>query len=465
MKSERRLIGVLGWAAAIGCAMGVLWCAEVAEGFGKDHGKVYVMRPNVTSDFFDLFEDDAAWQRVMSRLDVFRFHLNRVNESDWYTNGAKMMGFLNRHEMESCVITGGLRAFSGCDGEEQGRRDLLKLHKVSEVGGVVDQMIMDAAFRNLIVGFPNPQGLDLTIEEAAGEIVEYMKKIHSEYPGIKIGMNEPVPWYWWESYPEHMGRPAPDLKECIDALLAACAAEGETLWFVHADCPYEYANDPPAGFDGWAKLVAMQEYVQGLGIPFGLMHNSRDGGNDSDKLYFERTMLGLQKLLAAGGDPWEFALQSWYTHPLAVLPEDPDPLPQNEGDIYPFTYLTKEFMIASGALFPADYRGFKVTRGDGEILAWVSEAGDLTLEGSLIENTTARGTGGSDLLVKDEEGTVVAVVTSSGDMALLGTAYEGQSTLSPPAGSLVFKNGAGEAVGYISAVGDLYLRGSVTSAP
>jgi len=295
--------------------------------------------------------------------------------------------------------------------------------------------------------------------------VEYMKKIHSEYPGIKIGMNEPVPWYWWESYPEHMGRSAPDLKECIDALLAACAAQGETLWFVHADCPYEYADDPPAGFDGWAKLVAMQEYVQGLGIPFGLMHNSRDGGNDSDKLYFDRTMLGLEKLLAAGGDPWEFALQSWYTHPLAAIPEEPEPLPQNEGDIYPFTYLTKEFMTASGAFFPADYRGFKVARSDGEILALVSDDGNLRVEGSVLENTTPRATGGSEFVVRDEGGSVIAAVYDSGNLVLAGTVHDNESSLNPPDGSLIFKNAAGEVVGYVSPAGDLYLGGTVTGGP
>ena len=132
MRNGQGLMGAsVRWVVAAGvCAILLLWFAGPAEGFGKDHGKVYVMRPNVTGDFFDLFEDDAAWQRVMSRLDVFRFHLNMVDRRDWDTEGAKMMGFLNRHATRACAITGGLRAFSGCDGEEQGRRDLIKLDKV-----------------------------------------------------------------------------------------------------------------------------------------------------------------------------------------------------------------------------------------------------------------------------------------------------------------------------------------------
>ncbi len=445
------LVMLCGWGIGAG---------SEGERAGSDNGKVYILRPNMTADFFAMFEEDARWQRVMSRLDVFRMHLNMVDGRDWSTEGAKMMVFLRRSSMEVCAITGGLRAFSGCDGEEQGRRDLIKLDKLYGVGGVADQIVMDAAFRNSIEGFPNPKGLDLTIEEAAAEIVEYMEKIHSEYPDIKIGMNEPVPWYWWESYPEHMGRPAPDLKECMDAVLAACADAGEKLWFFNADCPYEYANDPPAGFDGWAKLVAIQEYLQGLGLPFGLMHNSRDGGNESDKVFFERTMDGLNLFLAAGGDPQEFAVQSWYEHPSACLPEDPDPLPQNEGDVYPITYLTKELMTATGATFPFDRRAFRITNRAGETVARIDFEGNLTLAGSLVESGTPAATSGSDFLVKNAVGGVVAAVDDGGNLELMGSVYESQGSLVAPAGSLVIKSGD-EVVVYISSGGDLYLRGAV----
>jgi hypothetical protein len=299
----------------------------------------------------------------------------------------------------------------------------------------------------------------------AAEIVEYMQAIHAAYPNVKIGMNEPIPWYWWESYPEHMGRSAPDLKECVDALLAAVEAAGEKLWFFHADSPFEYSESPPAGFDGWAKLVAIQDYVQSRGLSFGLYHNSSEGGQNSDKVFFERTLLGLDRLIAAGGDPEHFVVQSWYPHPDASMPEEPTPLPQNEGDVYPFTYLMKEFMQASGAAFRAFESAFVVKNDANETVAWLDDEGNLVVGGTVLENVTPRATAGADVLVKDFDGNVVAVITSSGDVGLAGSVYEGQGTLSAPGGSLLFKNGVGEVVAYVSATGDLYLRGTVTSGP
>ncbi len=430
-----------------------------------DNGKLYVMCPNYAADYWELFQDDAPWQQVMSRLDVFKTYIGRVDARDWDTEGPVMMSFINRHGMEFLVEAGGLRAHSGCDGAEQARRELLKHDKFVSAGGTLDYIVMDGPFRNSIEGFPNPKGLDLTIEEAAAEIVEYMQAIHAAYPNVKIGMNEPIPWYWWESYPEHMGRSAPDLKECIDALLDACGAGGEKLWFFHADSPFEYSESPPAGFDGWAKLAAIQDYVQSRGLWFGLYHNSSEGGSNSDKLFFERTLLGLERLIAAGGDPDHFIVQSWYPHPSACMPESPSPLPQNEGDVYPFVYLVKEFMQASGAALRTYESALVVKNGANETVAWLDDEGNLVLAGTLMESAAPRGTGEGELLVRDGEGTVVAAVYGNGDMALMGAVHEEESALVAPAGSVVFKNGAGEIVGYVSGAGDLYLTGTVRVGP
>jgi len=437
--------------------------AEQAEpALTRDNGKTYFMCPNYAPDFRNLFQDDAPWQAVISRLDVFKTYIGKMNDRQWYTYGPIMMSFLARHHIGLCIEAGGLRAFSGCDGAEHARRELLKLVKVYEVGGTIDYIVMDGPFRNSIAGFPNPKGLDLTIEEAAAEIVEYMQSIHAAYPDIKIGMNEPIPWYRWESYPEHLGRSAPDLKECIDALLAACAAAGEQLWFFHADSPYEYSNNPPAGFDGWAKLVAIQDYVQQQGLWFGLYHNSSDGGNNSDKIFFERTLLGLDELMAAGGDPDHFIVQSWYPHPSACMPENPDPLPQDEGDIYPFTYLMKQFMMASGAAFPLRLR---INNVIGETVAGVDVAGNMFIAGSLAESSEPPVTESSDLIIKDGDGNIVAAMDSTGNLVLAGFVHGGQPSLTPPAASLVIENRADEALAYFTSIGDLYLIGQLVSGP
>ena len=64
--------------------------------------------------------------------------------------------FLPRHGLKLCVITGGLRAFSGCDGTEQGRRDLIQIRKVYRMGGKVD---IDAANRAINSRPRKPEGI------------------------------------------------------------------------------------------------------------------------------------------------------------------------------------------------------------------------------------------------------------------------------------------------------------------
>jgi len=120
--------------------------------------------------------------------------------------------------------------------------------------------------------------------------------------------------------------------------------------------------------------------------------------------------------------------------------------------------------------WPFDYQSlplnaFGVTVKDlsGETVAEWDTDGNLTLKGSLTENTTPRRTSGADFVIKNNAGAAVAVITSDGSMALAGSVYDNQSSITPSAGSLVMKNSSGEAIGCITSAGDMYLKGSVTT--
>ena len=76
-----------------------------------DNGKIYVMCPNYAVDYWDLFENDAVWQKVMSRLDVLKTYIGRVNARDWDTRGPVMMGFISRRNMKFMVEAGGCGRF------------------------------------------------------------------------------------------------------------------------------------------------------------------------------------------------------------------------------------------------------------------------------------------------------------------------------------------------------------------
>jgi hypothetical protein len=120
---------------------------------------------------------------------------------------------------------------------------------------------------------------------------------------------------------------------------------------------------------------------------------------------------------------------------------------------YPFMY----------ADLPTNAAELRVTNQSGETLAEWDNEGNLTVKGSLSENSTPRGTSGGDFLIKGAGGAVVAVLASTGDLVLAGSLYENQGSVTPPPESFVIKNSAGEVVGCITSSGDMYLKGTVTT--
>jgi len=181
-------------------------------------------------------------------------------------------------------------------------------------------------------GSPNPCGY--TTEEAAEQLLLYMKTIHRRFPEVKIGLIEPVSWYTVGNFPNHAGEYYGDLPLLLDTILPILAEGGESLEFFHADSPFDYTEELYGG-QGWAKLKALQDFVQSKKMRFGLIFNSDRAGRISDELFFHETLLSKAKFAHAGGDPDDLILQSWYSHPREWLPED---------EPYTYTYLLNKFL-------------------------------------------------------------------------------------------------------------------------
>ncbi len=109
--------------------------------------------------------------------------------------------------------------------------------------------------------------------------------------------------------------------------------------------------------------------------------------------------------------------------------------------------------------------GFRIADAIGRTVAEVDDSGNLTLAGTLTQNSTPAGTAESDFLVKRGDGTIVAAIDSSGNLVLLGSLHQNQSPMVPPVGSFIIKSGTGNVVAYISPSGHLYLAGGVTAGP
>jgi len=81
----------------------------------------------------------------------------------------------------------------------------------------------------------------LTMDQIVSETVNFMKILHTAHPEIKFGLISNFPNYGYGNNISCTGEKV-DYKAYLETMLAGVVAQGEKLYFVHADNPYDYAN-------------------------------------------------------------------------------------------------------------------------------------------------------------------------------------------------------------------------------
>ena len=62
--------------------------------------------------------------------------------------------------------------------------------------------------------------------------------------------------------------------------------------------------------------------MRARGLRFGLIYNSEAGGTAGDEPFHDQALAALRAYQAAGGNPDDLLLQSWYPYPDVMVPED-----------------------------------------------------------------------------------------------------------------------------------------------
>ena len=238
---------------------------------------------NSFGNFFDVFNVDAPWQSVKEKTHVFKFFGKTLLDEPEGTK--KAVQFLNKAGIAIAVELGGLRDWE-CHGATMAEIELGFLTPLKtaldEFGGELSYIDLDDPFGFTIsTGVPNP--CQYTIEQAANELVVYMKKVKEVYPNVKFGLIAPVPWYSVGKYPNNEGPHYADLPTLLDIAIPILGENGLKFDFFHADSPYNYNVALPNN-DGWKKLKALEDYLRSKGIRFGPLYNSETGGHTSNEL-------------------------------------------------------------------------------------------------------------------------------------------------------------------------------------
>jgi hypothetical protein len=302
--------------------------------------------PNFGVDFLALFDENAPWPEVRSKIHVFSTHENLLGGRQNLEQ--RIVPFIQRTGIQLALEVGGLRSFLVANlapghpelvGELTAEDELQKMALITTRGGTITYLHMDspigytlASAGDEICAFEPPQ--------AASELADYMEAVRQIYPDMRFVLIEPVPWYRVGGHPAFPGQDRGDLIDILQIAVDTLAAHGLRLEAFHADNPFGYTDWRRRGYDGLGKLVQLQNWVQARGIRFGLISNDDldhpiDYPENSDSLFFSNTLRSYDQFVAAGGNPDNLPVMSWYPYPQQALPEEQP---------YTFTYLVKEML-------------------------------------------------------------------------------------------------------------------------
>eukprot|EP00039_Didymoeca_costata_P032430 m.37808 g.37808 ORF g.37808 m.37808 type:complete len:669 (+) comp9354_c0_seq4:68-2074(+) len=313
----------------------------------QQQGNRLIVAPNAqAAGWGSLFapENRAELKDALNKVDVFKFSVNCFTNLFPYcgeTNWTMAVDSLQDMGVEVAVEVGMFQLGdtqlpNSCNGTASALDDYNKVKNFVEAGGRLTYWTMDGIFQHTYPytfdsGAQLAKSCNFTISEGVEEGVKYVKMISTLLPKIQFGMNEPVPWYNVGNY-SHINMTYPkyqmdrDLPTIIQTFLHALEDEGAPkLEYFHADSPYEYNNGQIGqDYNGYAKLIALQEAVQSYGIRFGKYFNSQDGGlaKNNDELFYLRTIADGKSFQAASGGmlPQDTIVESWFPRPSKLLP-------------------------------------------------------------------------------------------------------------------------------------------------
>lgn len=287
----------------------------------------------------DLFDRETDWEEVLSNIDVYEFKGAVVRHNE---NGIinKAVLLLEKYDVAISVVVGGTLEYAGCDdqeGEQSAAIELAKIQPIYDAGGSVTYIALDGPIsRTIATGRPNNCGF--TLNQSIQELVDYMKTFHETRPEVKIGIIVNFPNWDYGDYPytnlahdESWG----DYEEVLEETIAAVEAAGEEIYFVRVDRPYRevtYIN----GVDWMQRIMLLRDQVTSHNIRFGVIFNSAQAEKISDQAYYENALTYITMYQNRSETlPHDIVLQSWYTRPSRILPEN---------EPYTFMYHVKSFI-------------------------------------------------------------------------------------------------------------------------
>lgn len=289
--------------------------------------------PNMGSiDFPKLFSKPGSWPSARDHVDVFKFYGNNVAGSAFDIGGDNILPTfvdvrafqrLRRWGIAIALELGAIKPFECSPGPWAEYADLT-ITNVESNGGRVSFVAMDEP---LLGGQDslNDQSCEFTRRKVAKVVSLFIDDVNGTHPDVLVGDIEPYPHY-----------SIAQLKRWVRALERA----GATPAFFHLDVDMERVR--VEGQDVATDLLALRDFCERRGIPFGVILTSNWTESGTDQSYFDSTMQWANTVNDAIGRPTHVIFQSWQGPAASGLHEVPINLPEDDPGVYSHTRLLLE---------------------------------------------------------------------------------------------------------------------------
>jgi len=285
---------------------------------------------------FDLLDRQAEWPFVREHLSGIQFYIDKVNKApaDKLKQFVQLIREQNYQVAIECGGTLDFAPMNSTNGERSAAIELAKIDKFYAVGGKVDFLNIDGPVRRLMHPKNKRRGSFDSVDKAADELVDYLNIVHSKHPDLRFFLLTNFPnWGYRGDASYHARGPARqdwgDYDTVVKIVLNKLKSAGIQLAGVTVDNPYEYLVgshmsvklEDPADVNWLARVRSYEDFARSAGLKFNLIANSEAGGKESDELFYNNTLKMIDAYIEAGGRPDRWFIQSWYEHPIQVVPE------------------------------------------------------------------------------------------------------------------------------------------------
>jgi hypothetical protein len=264
-----------------------------------------VVQPDLPSDYFALFSQDAAWSRSAARISVLKI-AGSLAGSGPYAQLQRMFADLGRRHISLALEIMALTAQRDCgqhiEGYAQAGENAHLAERIRQVGGDLRYVATDEPLWNGHE-FSGANACHTAIPAIATDVAATVKALKQVFPAVQVGDIEQI------------GRITPP--DVVDEIMAWTTAYRDALGTPLAFLDFDVVWAGP-----WRQqLTLLAPRLHAAGIKFGIIYN----GDPSDQTDLAWTRHAEQRFAAIEADPAitpdRAILQTWMVHPSHVLPE------------------------------------------------------------------------------------------------------------------------------------------------